>query len=199
MTVEKQPYHHGDLREALLLAAAAALRDMAVEDVSLREIARRAGVSHAAPKHHFSSLGQLFAEVVARGFEQFHAELKAAAEREAEQSPRSRIIAMGRAYLRFAAGHPAMYSLMFGKRDNVVTTTPNLAANMLAAWAILEVHVADFVGEARAPYGAVTVWSAVHGLAMLRVERKLPPHVDAEVAIEALMRTVVAGLEADRG
>ena len=53
--MEKQPYHHGDLREALLLAAEAALNDMAVEDVSLREIARRAGVSHAAPKHHFAS------------------------------------------------------------------------------------------------------------------------------------------------
>jgi AcrR family transcriptional regulator len=199
MTAEKHPYHHGDLREALLLAAEAALNDMRVEDVSLREIARRAGVSHAAPKHHFASLGQLFAEVAARGFEQFHAELKGAAERDADQSPRSRLIAMGRAYLRFAAGNPAMYSLMFGKRDNVVTMTTNLAANMLAAWAILEAHVADFVGEARAPYGAVTTWSAVHGLAMLRVERKLPPHVEPEVAIEALMRTVVAGLEADRG
>jgi AcrR family transcriptional regulator len=194
---EKQPYHHGDLREALLLAAEAALLDMPVEEVSLREIARRAGVSHAAPKHHFASLGQLFAEVAANGFENFHDTLQEAANRDSDQSPRSRIMAMGRAYLRFAADNPAIYSLMFGKRDNVVTTTPRLAMNMLAAWGIIEVQVADFIGVSRAHYGAVTVWSAVHGLAMLRLERKLPPHVEPEVALESLLRTIVAGLETE--
>jgi AcrR family transcriptional regulator len=199
MTMEKPPYHHGDLREALLQAAEAALNDMSVEEVSLREIARRAGVSHAAPKHHFASLGQLFAEVAARGFENFHNALQEAANRDADQSPRSRTMAMGRAYLRFAADNPAVYSLMFGKRDNVVTTTPHLAMAMLAAWGIIEVQVADFIGVSRAHYGAVTVWSAVHGLAMLRLERKLPPHVEPEVALEALLRTVVAGLEAEGG
>jgi AcrR family transcriptional regulator len=199
MTVEKQPYHHGDLREALLRAATAALNEMPVEEVSLREIARRAGVSHAAPKHHFSSLGQLMAEVVAGGFEQFHEDLQVAANRDADQSPRSRLMAMGRAYLRFAADNPAVYSLMFGKRDNVVTTTPRLATGMLASWGLLEVQVADFIGVSRAHYGAVTVWSAVHGLAMLRLERKLPPHVEPEVALEALLRTIVAGLDAEGG
>lgn len=194
---EKQPYHHGDLREALLRAAADALNEMPVEEVSLREIARRAGVSHAAPKHHFASLGQLLSEVVADGFERFHQSLQNAANRDVDQSPRSRLMAMGRAYLRFAADNPAVYSLMFGKRDNVVTTTPRLAAAMLAAWGVLEVQVSDFIGVLRAHYGAVTVWSAVHGLAMLRVERKLPPHVEPEVALESLLRTVVAGLEVE--
>jgi AcrR family transcriptional regulator len=197
MTADKQPYHHGDLREALLLAAAAALNEMPVEEVSLREIARRAGVSHAAPKHHFASLGQLLAEVVAGGFEDFHQALQMAANRDADQSPRSRLMAMGRAYLRFAADNPAIYSLMFGKRDNVVTTTPRLAAAMLASWGILEIQVSDYVGISRAHYGAVTVWSGVHGLAMLRLERKLPPHVEPEVALESLLRTIVAGLEAE--
>jgi AcrR family transcriptional regulator len=197
MTADKQPYHHGDLREALLLAAAAALNEMPVEEVSLREIARRAGVSHAAPKHHFASLGQLLAEVVAGGFEDFHQALQMAANRDADQSPRSRLMAMGRAYLRFAADNPAIYSLMFGKRDNVVTTTPRLAAAMLASWGILEIQVSDCVGISRAHYGAVTVWSGVHGLAMLRLERKLPPHVEPEVALESLLRTIVAGLEAE--
>jgi AcrR family transcriptional regulator len=199
MTAEKQPYHHGDLREALLNAAAAALNEMPLEEVSLREIARRAGVSHAAPKHHFASLGQLLAEVVAGGFEEFHQTLQIAANRDADQSPRARLMAMGRAYLRFAADNPAIYSLMFGKRDNVVTTTPRLAAAMLASWGILEIQVSDFIGVSRAHYGAVTVWSGVHGLAMLRLERKLPPHVEPEVALESLLRTIVAGLEAEGG
>jgi AcrR family transcriptional regulator len=194
---EKQPYHHGDLREALLRAAEAALNEMPVEEVSLREIARRAGVSHAAPKHHFASLGQLLAEVVAGGFEQFRMSLQDAANRDADQSPRTRLMAMGRAHLRFAADNPAIYSLMFGKRDNIVATTPRLAAAMLAAWGILEIQVSDYIGVLRAHYGAVTLWSAVHGLAMLRLERKLPPHVEPEVALESLLRTIVAGLDAD--
>lgn len=199
MSVEKTAYHHGDLREALLLAAEAALMDMPVEEVSLREIARRAGVSHAAPKHHFASLGQLFAEVAARGFEHFYDALEDAANRDADQSPRSRTMAIGRAYLRFAADNPAIYSLMFGKRDNVILTTPRLTMAMLAAWGQLEGQVATLIGDTRAHYGAVTVWSAVHGLAMLRLERKLPPHVEPEVALEALLRTLVAGLEAEGG
>jgi AcrR family transcriptional regulator len=196
--VEKQPYHHGDLREALLLAAEAALNEMPVEEVSLREIARRAGVSHAAPKHHFASLGQLFAEVAARGFERFYDTLEDAANRDADQSPRARVVAMGRAYLRFAADHPAIYSLMFGKRDNVILTTPRLTLAMLTAWGQLEGQVADMIGGTRAHYGAVTVWSAVHGLAMLRLERKLPPHVEPDVALEAMLRTIAAGLDAER-
>lgn len=198
MSGEKQPYHHGDLREALLLAAEKALLDMPVEDVSLREIARRAGVSHAAPKHHFASLGELFAEVAARGFEHFYQDLHAAANRNADQTPRSRTIAMGRAYLRFAASNPAVYSLMFGKRNNVITTTPRLAAAMFAAWEILEKELTAFVGPSQAQYAAATVWSAVHGLALLRLERKLPPHVEPEVALESMMRTLTAGLEAEK-
>ncbi len=195
--MEKQPYHHGDLRDALLRAAESALNEMPVEDVSLREIARRAGVSHAAPKHHFASLGQLFAEVAARGFENFHDAIEKAADRNVDQSPRARMVAMGRAYLRFAADNPAIYSLMFGKRDNVIETTPRLTTAKFAAWDQLEGQVSALVGDIKAHYGAVTVWSGVHGLAMLRLERKLPPHVNPDVALESLLRTIVAGLEAE--
>ncbi len=196
-SVEKAPYHHGDLRDALLSAAESALREMPLEDVSLREIARRAGVSHAAPKHHFSSLGQLLGEVAARGYERFVAALSEAADRDADQSPRSRLSAMVRAYLEFASDNPAVYGLMFGKRENMVATTPRLATSMLAAWAQLEKQVADLIGAQRASYGAVTVWSTVHGLAMLRLERKLPPHVQPHVAVETLCKMLIAGLEAE--
>ncbi len=63
------PYHHGDLRDTLLAAAEQALAELPLQKVTLREIARRAGVSHAAPKHHFNSLGQLLGEVAARGYD----------------------------------------------------------------------------------------------------------------------------------
>jgi AcrR family transcriptional regulator len=197
VTPVKTPYHHGDLRDSLLTAAEQALAELPLQQVSLREIARRAGVSHAAPKHHFASLGQLLGEVAARGYDRFVETLYTAANRDIDQSPEARMIAMARAYLRFAVENPAVYGLMFGKREHVVETTPHLATAMLAAWAQLENQVADLVGQARAPYGAVTVWAHVHGLAMLRLERKLPPHVNPDLAIEALTRSLIAGLRAD--
>jgi hypothetical protein len=103
---------------------------------------------------------------------------------------------MGRAYLRFAENHPAVYGLMFGRRDNHVEMTPLLATAMLQAWTQLEAQVAAIVGQSQAANGAVAMWSAVHGLAMLRLDRKLPPHVHPDAAIEAVAKTVIAGLKA---
>jgi AcrR family transcriptional regulator len=193
----KTAYHHGDLRDSLLTAAEQALAELPLQQVSLREIARRAGVSHAAPKHHFASLGQLLGEVAARGYDRFVESLAQAADRATDQSPNARLTAMARAYLRFAVDNPAVYGLMFGKREHVVETTPHLATSMLAAWTQLENQVADLIGPARAPYGAVTVWANVHGLAMLRLERKLPPHVSPDIAIESMTQSLLAGLQAE--
>jgi AcrR family transcriptional regulator len=193
----KESYHHGDLRDALLKAAEDALNDMPIEAVSLREIARRAGVSHAGPKHHFASLGQLFGEVVARGFERFVESLQTATDQDADQSPHGRMLAMSRAYLRFAAAHPALYGLMFGKRDNVVQRTPHMTTSMIAAWSQLENQVAEVVGPSRAQTSAVAVWSMVHGCATLKFDQKLPPHVNIDAALETVVRTLVAGLEAE--
>jgi AcrR family transcriptional regulator len=194
---DKKPYHHGDLRESLLAAAEAALAELPLEQVSLREIARRAGVSHAAPKHHFSTLGHMLGEVAARGFERFVAALDEAANRSPDQAPSTRLVAMGRAYVKFAASNPAVYGLMFGRRDYEVQTTPRLAAGMFAAWSQLEDEVRDTVGPAQATNGAVAVWATVHGLAMLRMDRKLPPNVNPDSAVDAAVRTLVAGLEAE--
>jgi AcrR family transcriptional regulator len=197
MSAEKQPYHHGDLRETLLVAAERALEELPLYEVTLREIARRAGVSHAAPKHHFASLGAMLAEVAARGFADFYDTIDGATHRSTDQSPQARLTAMIRAYLRFATNSPGIYGLMFGKREHMVATTPNLAKNMLMAWDQLETQVAAVVGPTQAPLGAATVWSAVHGLAMLRLDRKFPPQIDPEQALEALTRTLVAGLRAE--
>jgi AcrR family transcriptional regulator len=193
----QKPYHHGDLRVALLQAAEAALVDLPLDKLSLREIARRAGVSHAAPKHHFGSLGQLLGEVAARGYDLFVEELDAAANRVHDQTPRLRMAAMVRAYLRFAATNPKVYGLMFGQRDPHVAITPHLSTAMCAAWDQLEGQVTAMVGPQRARYGAVSVWASVHGLAMLRLDGKLPPNAETDAAIEYMTRMLMAGLEAD--
>jgi AcrR family transcriptional regulator len=192
----KKPYHHGDLREALLAAGESALEELPLEDVSLREIARRAGVSHAAPKHHFGSLGALLGDVAARGFEQFVEALEQAANAASPQASSPRLLAMGRAYLRFASTHSGTYGLMFGKRD-ICETTPRLAAGMLAAWSQLENTVAAVVGPQRAVDGALLVWSTVHGMAMLKLDRKLPPHLDPASSLEHSLRLMIAGLQSE--
>ncbi|MFO1034241.1 MAG: TetR/AcrR family transcriptional regulator [Hyphomicrobiales bacterium] len=134
------------MREALVAAAEAALSELPVSKVSLREIARRAGVSHAAPKHHFGTLGALLGEIEALGYKRFVARLDEAAARTHDQTPAGRMHAMARAYLQFALDHPAAYALMFGRRDEL-ERTPHFAAAGYAAWQQLENTVAAVAGR----------------------------------------------------
>jgi AcrR family transcriptional regulator len=191
-----KPYHHGDLHERLIAAGEEALADMPVELVSLREIARRAGVSHAAPKHHFPTMGHLLGEIAARGFEGFVKALAAAADELHEQTPEARLLAMGRAYLRFAQTHPAAYRLMFGARDQCVMT-PHLVGASFAAWSQLVDAVAAITGTATANAGALHVWSSVHGLSMLMLAHKLPPDIADPNVQEQMLRMMMAGLVAE--
>jgi AcrR family transcriptional regulator len=191
-----RPYHHGDLREKLVAAGELALAEMAVEAVTLREIARRAGVSHAAPRHHFSSLGELLGEIAARGFGKFMETLDDAAHNCADQSPEARLLAMGRAYLRFAQTNPSVYGLMFGKQNHCAMT-PHLTNAALDSWSQLEAAVASIIGHNRAVEGAALAWSSVHGLSMLVLERRLPPHLSPQAAVETVLRLMIAGLKAE--
>jgi AcrR family transcriptional regulator len=193
---EKRPYHHGNLREQLLLAGEEALTELPADAVSLREIARRAGVSHAAPKHHFAGMGEMLGEIAARGYEKFVIALDEASRQSALQDPASRLIAMGRAYLRFAESNAAVYSLMFGKVGSMAVT-PSMVQSSMAAWEQLEGAVADLVGTDNSVADALLVFSTVHGLAMLKAERRLPPHVSPHAAEDKLLRDMVAGLIKD--
>ncbi len=191
MTVK--PYHHGDLREQLLIAGELALAELPIAKVSLREIARRAGVSHAAPKHHFTSMADLLGEIAARGFDKFIVALGNAAEQSKRQTGEDRLLAMGRAYLRFADQNPAVYGLMFGQVSKM-SMTPSLTKSSYEAWTQLESAVAQITGPTQAPIGATYVWSSVHGLSMLKAARRLPPHVSLHAVEEDNLRIMVAGL-----
>jgi AcrR family transcriptional regulator len=190
---EHQKYHHGDLHEKLLTAGEEALAEMPIEQVSLREIARRAGVSHAAPKHHFPTMGHLLGEIAARGFVTFIKALGDAANEAPEQTPEARILAMGRAYFRFAEAHPAAYRLMFGGRDQVVMT-PHLVEASFAAWNQLHEAVAAVTGPVRANAAALHVWSSVHGLSMLKLAHRLPPEILLHNVEEQKLRMMLAGI-----
>ncbi|MGE0237772.1 MAG: WHG domain-containing protein [Parvibaculaceae bacterium] len=178
MPARKRPkaYHHGDLREALVAAAIALLEEKGLSAFTLRQCARRAGVSHAAPAHHFAAAEDLLAEIAARGFERFVATLGKAAD-EAEGASLARLEAMGRAYVAFALANPAVYGLMFRMGAGTLRS-PHLKSASLAAWQQLCDGVAAVLGPKRQNEviaKASAVWALVHGTATLLLDCKLPP------------------------
>jgi AcrR family transcriptional regulator len=108
----KRPYHHGDLRNALLDAARAILEEESLAALSLRAVARRAQVSHAAPYRHFPNHEALLVELAVEGFAELRAEIATAAAAPGEES--DRIAHLGAAYMRFVARRPALTRLMYG-------------------------------------------------------------------------------------
>jgi AcrR family transcriptional regulator len=154
-------YHHGDLHNALRQSATAILEEEGLAALSLRAVARRAGVSHAAPYRHFPSHESLLAELAAEGFAELRTRLT---EIGADSGTLSdRIAAIGGAYMRFAAQKPALARLMFGAQLPNRGEFPALteAADALGA-AIGKLLGDDVLGMA--------AWGAVHGLAMLALE-----------------------------
>jgi AcrR family transcriptional regulator len=168
----KGGYHHGDLRSALTQAAAALIDERGVEGVTLREAARRAGVSHGAPYRHFSGRDALLAELARDGFVRLVTALEEAAPRGGRE--------VARAYLRFALAKPQRFRLMFvlaadaeretGWREALQRT---MRAFARAYWGLAEAQDLQ--------RAAVAAWSLVHGLAQLMLDG----HVGAADSSEA--------------
>ncbi|MCA9676722.1 MAG: TetR/AcrR family transcriptional regulator [Myxococcales bacterium] len=154
-------YHHGNLREALIAATEAVIARDGAAAVTLREVARVAGVSHAAPYHHFRDKDALIAAVAERGF----VELAEALEGARGRTPRTRLLASCDAYEAFARAHPARFAVMFGP---VLASGrhPALAAAAERAFAAL-LAAAQAVSPGRAVDLALATWSLVHGHAKL--------------------------------
>jgi AcrR family transcriptional regulator len=171
MLKQSQKYHHGDLRKALVEAGIAILREAGPEGLTLRGAAARAGVSHAAPAHHFGSLQGLQTAIATAGFERFHAALALAIEA-ALPSPLERLRAAGRAYAAFAIENPALIRLMFsGPLLDWSQTALCEAADRAYA------QLSEIVRPAAAHLGVTSeegrrelelmVWSSIHGYATL--------------------------------
>jgi AcrR family transcriptional regulator len=158
----KGQYHHGNLRAALVDAGAIVLESRGVEALSLREAARRAGVSQTAPYRHFENKQALLAAVAGDGFQLLLEELKAAAV-PYEDDPAEAITAMGAAYINFAAEQPARFRLMFG-RDILQRHKYEALDNVTE-------ELADTIGGMLPnPALGLGLWSAMHGLAWLLIE-----------------------------
>lgn len=162
----KKPHHHGDLRAALIKAGCALIHDEGAEALSIRKVAARAGVSHAAPAHHFKHLSDLRAAVAACGYHAFSAamETEIAA---APDDPRARILAAGRGYIGFARENTGMFHLMFGgwcrtEEDAELTTAADGAYDVLR-----QICAPLTPGPAGQEGNEILVWSIVHGFSGL--------------------------------
>jgi AcrR family transcriptional regulator len=179
-------YHHGDLREALIKAGRALLEKDGIDALTLRACARKAGVSHAAPQHHFASVNDLLAEIAATGFEDFVKALDRGAAR--SFLPVEKLKGMGESYVAFAREKPAVYQLMFG--DAALLASERLQSAKVAAWEQLANAVSAASGPENKEEKAMQVWSTVHGFSMLVISQKLP----SIVSISAALKRVVEGL-----
>ena len=178
------PYHHGDLHEELLRAAKRVADREGISGLTLRAVAREAGVSHAAPAHHFGDVTGLLSELAAVGFQKFSAALGQAAcgapttESEAE--------AKAGAYVAFARDNPCLFQLMF-RAERLDHSRPMLHHASEAAFAKLAAIVAEQRGEDLQPdhltlpqaAGIARIWSLVHGFAMLHLDGRLKHILDA--------------------
>lgn len=179
MSTSARPYHHGDLRTRLLDVAEELLDEGGVGALSLREVARRADVSHNAPYRHFASKDELLAALAASGFDQL------AASRADISDPRDALVESGLAYVRFALEHKALFRLMFsgatdGESDESVASAASAATVMRGAFGD------DTPGDA-----LISSWSFVHGLAGLLLDDQVPAGVRAGRDDVALARDVL--------
>jgi len=164
-------YHHGDLRQALLLATEDVLRERGLQGFTLRECARRAGVTHSAPAHHFGDARGLLSEFAATGFEQLLTSMRAFRKKSAvDTDPFSVLKAVGLGYVDFGVRHPAHFAIMF-QTDRLDLAHPRLRQASVAAFAELSGALAGIVPRTMpAPdfqARAMLAWAAVHGYVSL--------------------------------
>ena len=181
----KARYHHGDLRTALIDAAESILMEKGVEGLSLREAARRAGVSPGAPAHHFGDAGGLLTTIAMRGFAGLDAALGAADEASMGQPPRDRLKAQGQAYVAFARAQPAWFDLMW-RCDLIDMGRADFQLAAHAAFTKLEVAVLGTESVLVDPHPAaeggkpmhprvLAAWALVHGYATLARQGSFDP------------------------
>ncbi len=175
---ERSGYHHGRLREALVEQARALVEERGIEQLSLREVARRAGVSRAAPYHHFANKQAMVAAVAEAGFRELYASMRAGPETASEFD---RLEWCGRAYIGFAMANPTVYRLMFGSKVGNLHEHPALVDAADCAFGELVTRlVAAVPGEPDPTARAMAVWGAVHGMASLLIDNLGPHDATAE-------------------
>jgi AcrR family transcriptional regulator len=192
--VTRQNYHHGTLRETLLSATLTLIAQEGIGAVSLRKVARTAGVSPGAPYHHFEDRAALLTALSDEGFKNLEATLKAAKEK--EESPPERIAAMLTAYIRFAQENPAYYRLMFRPelktKNKEEEDDAGAAAYKLLTKTVEECQTDSTHTETETL--SIALWSTAHGLASLWLDGQLNHQTDNPATVAKEVTKLIATL-----
>jgi AcrR family transcriptional regulator len=191
MTEPAPRYHHGDLPRAIVSAALEEITSVGPGRLSLRAVARRAGVSHAAPTHHFADKAGVLTAVAAEGWAMLAEETAAPADTGGS------VVEVGRAYLRFALTHPAHFAVMFRPElyrpdDDAVVAARDRAGEVL--FGVVGTAMGPSASAEEVWSAVVASWSMAHGFATLWVSGNFYPEVgpDPEAALASAARAFVA-------
>ena len=206
MPAATKPYHHGNLRAALVDAGAELARANGPDGVVLREVARRTGVSHNAAYRHFADRDELLAEIASLAAAQLEQamqrRLDGVRETEPAQRARARLRETGRAYVEFALSEPGLFTVAFCPIETDDPSSRSDAGPYLLLGRVLdELVAAGAVSPAGREGADVACWAAVHGLSVLLLDgplRGLPP-ADREAVLDKLLVTIERGLTGSMG
>lgn len=188
-----------ELKEACVRAAREVIAERGIENLSLRDVARKLGVSHQAPYRHYASRDHLLAEVMRRCFEEFAKNLD---QRERFEGPEADLASLGKQYLGYAAAHPLEYRLMFGTPWPEPDDHPALVKDAQHAFDVLRtvlrrVHGTAPSARAAVDLDAMFIWSTMHGLASISqgnvmAQLALAPKVRSQTVSHAMKMVAIA-------
>jgi AcrR family transcriptional regulator len=193
-----KPYHHGDLRHALIQAGLEMLEEAGAAALDLRKVARRAGVSHAAPYRHFADKQALVAAINEEGFRRLAARIQSTLQ-EVPEDAIEQLQAIARAYVQFAREYPWLMREMFSGLTIERETFPELyeASKVVYRYYVQVVSLGQregsiVEGDPRALAGVL--WAMLHGVAMLTIENQMRPYTDGSDGLEAVTRLSIQTL-----
>ncbi|MBI5294684.1 MAG: TetR/AcrR family transcriptional regulator [Chloroflexi bacterium] len=194
--MKAKTYHHGNLKETLISAGLAILAEQGVEGLSLRSVAKKIGVSHAAPYNHFSNKQALLAAISTAGHEQLHQVLLNTFEKSKRSSPNI-ISEIAWAYLQFALDNPSKFKLMFSGALEEERDHPDFVEVSQKSIALFEEIITFCQGKGQLPSGnveviAIKLWSLAHGFAYLMLENQFPREYLQGKKLKELLKVMVS-------
>jgi len=192
---KSKPYHHGDLRNALIQAGLELLSEGGVQELDLRKVARRAGVSHAAPYRHFADKQALIAAINEEGFHLLTERIRSSL-REVSDEPVEQLLGVALAYVRFAQENPWLMREMFSGITIERETFESLHAASKSVYRLYAEVIRSGQERGKIVDGDPTalagvLWSVLHGLAMLIIENQMRPYADGPEGTERVTRYTI--------
>jgi AcrR family transcriptional regulator len=196
ISVKSKTYHHGNLKEALISAGLEILSEKGIEGLSLRNVAKKVGVSHTAPYNHFIDKQELLAAISTVGHEQLHQVLLDTFEKN-KHSSNDIIIEIAWAYLQFALDDPGKFKLMFSgaleeERDHPEYVEISRKNISLFEEIIVYCQNKGQMGEGKVKSIAIRLWSLVHGFAYLVLEDQFPQEYKKNQSLKELLKIAIS-------